>query len=573
MKVKSLSKKIESIVVKNQLYKPLLELLNVGLLLCERETLNVLYVNEIAGRFLNLESEQEIDNLTEILKEEEIKLLLQGNSISEALGVTDVKLQALIADQYMWISVTDCTDVVTMENASNRMMELNREFRAFFSEYGDENIVVANGNGIIEYAGEDIERTCGVENNYFVGKSVYEVEKNKIFYPSVTAKVLETKCTHVLLQKTQNNESLVSVGAPIFNIHGEIEKIVSVTKDFSEQIKIGSMLDNLDGQDSINFNQGFENFVTCSDSMAQLKWMVKLVAPTTSTILISGETGTGKEVVARNIAQLSLRKEQPFIKVNCGTISAAIVESELFGYEPGSFTGANREGKIGLIEAADGGTLFLDEISELPIEQQVKLLHVLQERMLIRVGGIKRTDLDIRVIVATNKNLEEQVKLGAFREDLYYRLNVVPIHIPPLRDRKEDIPILIKYFLEQFNIQHGKKKRISKNAVEMMQRYAWPGNVRELENSIERLVVTTQQNMINEDMLSDKIKINANRMQEGIEVNFVMELNEAIQQTERKLIEKALREYGTATKAAEVLGVNQSTISRKIKLYDLKESF
>ena len=321
--------------------------------------------------------------------------------------------------------------------------------------------------------------------------------------------------------------------------------------------------------DEPDLRSAHKHIVTCNGKMLNILALAKLVAMVNSTVLINGETGTGKEVIARYIYSSGPRAAKPFIKVNCGAISPNLVESELFGYEPGSFTGAKREGKIGLVEAANGGTLFLDEISELPLNQQVKLLQVLQERSMTRVGGTKDIKLDIRIIAATNKDLEEQVKKGEFREDLYYRLNVVPIKIPPLRERAEDIPLLIKHFLNMYNSENDRDKEFTKEAFSLMCRYSWPGNVRELVNTVERLTITTQDTLIDVEDLPDKIKGNDDDASGMIQITKIVKLNEAVEDIERKLIKMAVEKYGSGKKAAELLGVNQSTISRKMSQYGI----
>ena len=399
------------------------------------------------------------------------------------------------------------------------------------------------------------------------------MERQGFFKPSVTVKVLDSGQPQAVVQKTCTGEEVVAVGAPMTDSSGNIEKIVSVTRNFSTQIKVTRMISELkerlvlDKNDRLNEK---DSIITCNDQMFEIKTLVNMIADTKATVLITGETGTGKEMVARYIYSLSDRDKMPFIKVNCGTISHSIVESELFGYEEGSFTGASKGGKIGLIEAANGGTLFLDEISELPIEQQVKLLHVLQEKMLIRVGGTESIDLDIRIIAATNKDLEEEVKLGNFREDLYYRLNVIPINIPPLRKRKEDIPLLSKHFFKRFCDMYGKDMQMSNSVIGAFEQYHWPGNIRQLENTIERLVLTVPKPIITVDDLPRMIHPDDSDGQ-AVKVERIIKLDDAVRLLEKELIKMALEEYGTTVKAAEALGINQSTVSRKMAQYNLKQ--
>ena len=572
MKMYGLSAQIEKRIEKNKLYIPLIEAISTGVLLCERKDMKVIYANSMAKNILHIEEGKELIFLQEHLHDG-TNILLEEGEISESIFGRAIDIKAIILDEYIWVTLIDSTNVVKMEDTTNKVMELNKEYQALFGEYGDENIMITNKNGEIIFAGESISKTCGVDKDYFTGKTVFEIEREKIFYPSVTVRVLQEKKSQVLLQKTQNNDSLVTLGTPLFGVDGEIEKVVSVTKDFSTQLKISSMMAKLNKSELIENdteNAVLKSLVTCDEKMLQVKNLIKLVAPTKSTILISGATGTGKEVVAQCLYKLSNRKDQPFVAVNCGTISPSIVESELFGYAAGSFTGASREGKEGLIEAANGGTLFLDEISELPLEQQVKLLHVLQEQTLIKVGSTKTVHLDVRIIAATNKNLEKLVEEGLFREDLYYRLNVVPITIPPLSSRKGDISLLVKHFLGQYNKKHKKNKRLSVDVINLLRNYDWPGNVRELENTIERLVVTASYDLIDMEILPEKIKKESSYIKDVIKVEKIMKLNEAVEETEKKIITMALDKYKTITKAAEILGIDQSTLSRKISRYKIK---
>jgi len=256
----------------------------------------------------------------------------------------------------------------------------------------------------------------------------------------------------------------------------------------------------------------------------------------------------------------------PFIKLNCGAIPENLLESELFGYEPGAFTGAKREGKFGLIELSDGGTLFLDEVADLPVNLQVKLLRVLQEREVMRVGGTKTKKVDFRLIAATNQDLEQLVKQNQFREDLFYRLNVVPVFIPPLRERKEDIVPLIISFLNKFNKKYGLIKKISPEVIQSLLQYDWPGNIRELENTIERLVVTSDSNLI----MTEDMKGNTSICEGVIEPDEPKALVDVLEETERRLIVQAFQHCRTTREMAEALGISQSAVVKKMKKHGIK---
>ena len=330
----------------------------------------------------------------------------------------------------------------------------------------------------------------------------------------------------------------------------------------------------------------FENVIGDSPAMHDVFAVVGQVANSRATVLILGETGTGKEMIAKAIHYNSPRKDKAFIRVNCGAMTTTLLESELFGHVKGSFTGAVRD-KIGRFEAADGGTIFLDEIGTMEALLQVKLLRVLQEREFERVGDNQTVKVDVRVIAATNADLQEEVAKGAFREDLYYRLNVVNIYLPPLRNRREDIPRLIDYFLDKYNAMNDRKlRRISRDMLNVLLRYPWPGNVRELENAIERAVVLSRDEDFTEDLLPLNVRMFAaqrrtNQSSESIEQltrrladqaisDYEMREGEiyqlVIDQMEHALIDKALAKCGNVkTKAADFLGINRNTLNKKVK--------
>ena len=312
----------------------------------------------------------------------------------------------------------------------------------------------------------------------------------------------------------------------------------------------------------------FKNFIGDTPSMNKVFRTIEKVADTDSTILILGESGTGKELVARAIHYHSARRDKPLIPVNCGAIPEELLESELFGHEKGAFTNAIRT-RIGRFEMANGGTIFLDEIAEMSPHLQVKLLRVLQEQEFERLGGTRTIRCDVRIIAATNKNLEQAVEKGKFREDLYFRLNVIPIQLPPLRERKNDIPLLVNHFLEQMNKAKNKKIRgMEKEVLEALEAYDWPGNVRELENVIERMVILADGEYITVSDLPEKIAVH--RRRPDISVTELPEegvsLSQAVNQYERQLIISALEKTGwVKNRAAKLLRMNRTTLVEKIK--------
>ena len=303
--------------------------------------------------------------------------------------------------------------------------------------------------------------------------------------------------------------------------------------------------------------------------MLKVYSLIKKVADTTANVLILGESGTGKELVAKAIHENSPRNNMPFVVINCGGIPENLLESELFGYLKGSFTGAYAD-KPGLFEIARGGTIFLDEVAELPPVLQVKLLRVVQEKTFLRIGGTENIRVDVRIISATNRNLEEMVQKGDFREDLYYRLNVIPISIPPLRERKDDIPVLTKYFIEKYSREFGKGiKNISNYALELLMDYSFPGNVRELENIIERSVALEHSSIV----LPENLMIsreNSAAKNETFKIENIpdqgLNLNDELARFERAIIGKALeKSKGSKTKAAELLMISFDSLRYRIE--------
>ena len=307
------------------------------------------------------------------------------------------------------------------------------------------------------------------------------------------------------------------------------------------------------------------DMVAYSPAMESVIALMQKVSNVSSTVLITGSSGVGKEVVARYIHRTGNRSCEPFVKINCAAIPETLLESELFGYDEGAFTGARRSGKPGLIELASGGTLFLDEITEMPMSLQAKLLQVLQEKCLVRVGGTKQIRVDARVIAATNRDIERAVREGRFRNDLYYRLNVIPIRVPSLVERAGDIAPLTYHFLEKWGARYGRPRRITREAREALEKYGWPGNVRELENVLEFLVVTVDAPVIGIEHIPNHIRGAGAKDAAEVRVSGIMPLRKAVEEVERQLIERASDTCPSTYAIARALGVNQSTIVRKIQ--------
>lgn len=325
----------------------------------------------------------------------------------------------------------------------------------------------------------------------------------------------------------------------------------------------------------------FEGIAYQSAKMRHAVETAKMVAKGTSTVLLRGESGTGKELFARAIHMESLRAQAPFIPINCAALPDSLLESELFGYEEGSFTGAVRGGKKGLFEQADHGTLFLDEIGEISTQVQVRLLRVLQESTIRRVGGSKEIPVDVRIIAATHRNLEEMIRKGQFREDLYYRLNVIPLRIPPLRERSEDIPLITQFLIRKISEKLGKPEiHISKESLDLLMDQPWPGNVRQLENTLERIINVMDSTEIKPQLFYEWTDLVSSQQTSGYEEgNFLIRipiekgwpsLKTIVSEVEKQVLIKVLETHSSSRKAGAILGVSNTTILNKIKNYGIE---
>ncbi len=343
----------------------------------------------------------------------------------------------------------------------------------------------------------------------------------------------------------------------------DIDEILNSVKKLYKNSK---QMDSLVSDDKTFFTDSFKT-QSKSPSMKKVLELAQQVAPSDLTVILTGETGTGKEVLATAIHQWSNRCNEPMLKINCGAIPENLLESELFGYEKGAFTGASKS-KPGKFEIANKGTIFLDEIGDISPKLQVKLLRVLQDKTFERLGGLSSIEVDVRIICATNKNLKEEVKNGNFREDLFYRLNVVPIQIPPLRERTEDIENLVSYFLSRVSTKSSSKS-LSGEALHFLKNYDWPGNIRELENMIERCAVVSNGSIINSACLPEEIKKTENFSENSYETTD--NLADSVQNKEVEVILDALKQTSNnKTQAAELLGISRRSLHRKLEKYNLK---
>ncbi len=439
------------------------------------------------------------------------------------------------------------------------------------------------GNFIM--ANKAFERITGINRREMEGKHTTYLLENNWVTSAVNLEVMKDyRSRSKIIRYPSGKLILVSAGM-VFRDNGKPSGCISILRDLTELNELKEELTRsqvtiAEFQDKLEYFKGRldnsrHNLIAESTDYRKVLSLAKRVARSEATVLISGDSGVGKDLVAHYIHYHSKRKQTgSFIKVDCASLPGTLLESELFGYEKGAFTDARDQGKRGLFEIANGGTLFLDEIGELPLELQAKLLNVLQDREIKRVGGTKLLPIDVRIISATNLDLERRVRDRMFREDLYYRLNVVPIHISPLRQRAQDILPLIKYFLTIFNEKYNTAKCLSSGVLSCLLNYDWPGNARELRNTLERLVVTSTEDIIILQDLPESISKNRHQRSSGSSNQSVSPLplgplRKMVDQFEKEVIMNALKNHGNLVDAAQELQIDISTLTRKNKKYGL----
>ncbi|MDM5200182.1 sigma 54-interacting transcriptional regulator [Fictibacillus enclensis] len=439
-----------------------------------------------------------------------------------------------------------------------------------------DDILVTNVEGTILKVSEATGKIYGVTSESLLGKSVYQLAAEGLFTPIATPMVLKEKKKITFVQTTNKGKKLLVTGIPVLNENGEIFRVVSYSHDVTELLELRKFLQTMEGEmervkselDLLRSLQLYDSgIIANSAGMKNVLTTSLQVADVDVNVLLLGESGVGKSLIARFIHNKSARNQGPFIEVNCGAIPESLFEAEFFGYEAGAFTGASRKGKLGLAELADGGTLFLDEIGELPLAHQVKVLKCIQEKKFYRVGGTKPISVDFRLISATNKDLEKAIEEKAFREDLYFRLNVVPLTIPPLRQRTEDIIPLIQYILEVLQEKYKREKRLDEAVIHHLLQYDWKGNVRELLNLMERLVVISPTSLITTEHLPDYIK--ESYPSPVTPAPLSKPLKEVIENVEKQMIQEARDQYKTTIQMAHALGISQPSVVRKMQKYEI----
>jgi PAS domain S-box-containing protein len=439
-----------------------------------------------------------------------------------------------------------------------------------------DGIWICDQEGKVIYLNKASEKFNSLKAKQVIGKSVVELMEEGKFDRSVTLPVLESRKTFTIVASTHSGTDVLLTGSPVFHQNGEIKLVVINERDITDLNRLRQELEesrSLAQKYRIEISQmeKLKDFssvnLTRSEVMQKAFKTALKVAQVDSTIMIRGESGVGKGYMAKFIHQMSARSEMPFMRVDCSAIPETLIESELFGYERGAFTGAHDNGKPGLFEVADNGTLLLDEVGEIPLNVQVKLLRFLEENEIVRVGGSTPKKIKARVISATHRNLKKMIDKGKFREDLFFRLNVVPIQIPSLRERVEDIPPLINFFAQKFNKKYSKKKNFKNQALDSLCKYSFPGNIRELANLVERLVVLTTGNLIGIDDLPSSVRTRYPMRKKPSQGNW--NLKYAVADTEKEMITRALKYFKSQRKAASPLGINQSTLARKVKRYNI----
>ena len=557
-----------------------------GIIVADRDGKNLIY--HMAARRIFSDGEVDLQgrNIREIRPEvwDDFEILLQtgrpqiGRKITLG-GATIITNRAPIFSEGKVVGIITVFQDVSEHEAIisdlSNFQKLHKELEVIFESSCD-GLFVSDGNANCLRVNRSYEEITGTRREYLIGRNTKSLVEDKIVDTSVTLEVLKQKKQISLLQVINEKKEVMVTGNPVWDDDGKISKVVVNVRDITELNELKRQLEETQKKRNFYFQtlQEYQETehalkVMVTNSLDMRKILEKSVkaAKVEVLVLLTGESGVGKSMLARLIHDMSHRSEQPFVKINCGAIPPNLMESELFGYEKGAFTGALSSGKMGLIEAGDKGTIFFDEIAELPLEMQVKLLEVIEDKTFKPVGATKKTTVDVRIIAATNQNIIEQVEKGLFREDLYYRLNVVPLEIPPLRNRRDDIPVLSENILEKLNRKTGGKKRFHPILIELLRQYDFPGNVRELINIIERMTVFSETDILNPDDLPSEIRINTTPDTDADER--IPPLKQAISNYEFKLLQKVLKKSGSIQQASDLLEIHPTTLSRKLTKYNL----
>lgn len=470
-------------------------------------------------------------------------------------------------------SATDKEKVEEYTRKIAELEELNRDLMGMIENSYDA-LAIVDGESRLLLLNPAFERVMGLKNREVIGRRIKDLVVEGVSDTGASLKVLETGKPSTVIINTVAGRQVLSTGVPVFDRDGKIYRIYCNLRDITGLNQLKEKFEQsqkLISKYLLQLHEVKQHQVTQSQVIAHSRQMKQVletayrIARVDTTVLVLGESGVGKDLIARMIHEASPRAETgTFVKINCGAIPGELLESELFGYESGAFTGASKEGKAGYFEIADKGTLLLDEIADLPLKLQVKLLSVIQDQEITRLGGTRPKKVDVRIIAATNQDLEKMVKAGRFREDLFYRLNVVPIHIPPLRERKEDIPFLLVHYLDKCNKKYKLQTRLSKELVERLCTRRWPGNIRELANLVEHLVIITNEPVLRPEHLPKKYLTPGDGEED--DPSEMASLREEVERYELKLIKQVVARSGTLEEAAHRLGVSLSTLTRRLRV-------
>lgn len=462
-------------------------------------------------------------------------------------------------------------ELIYLRSRLIELEELNRDYLGMIENSYDA-MTITDCEGRLLLVNPAFERMMGINKSKALNRTVQDLTNEGFTDASAALKAFETGKEESVIINTHAGRQVLSTGVPFHDHTGKIVRVYCNIRDITElnhlrqKYEQSQKLASKYLSELLEFKKGKTfKFIAHSNQIKQMLETVYRIAVVDSTVLILGESGVGKDLVARMIHEASSRNDSgSFLKINCAAIPADLLESELFGYEGGAFTGAKKDGKAGYFEIADKGTIFLDEIGELPKKLQVKLLAVIQDQKITRIGGVREKDVDLRIIAATNRDLEEMVRHGDFREDLFYRLNVIPITVPPLRERKEDIPFLIIHYAALFNQKYNREVRFSRETIEVLCKYNWPGNVRELINLVERLIVTGQDAMICPEHIPNKYNMRSELNPAQGEYSF-NSLSNAVEKYELELVKRTLGLCKNREEAAGKLGISLSSLTRRLR--------
>jgi len=472
----------------------------------------------------------------------------------------------------------ESTEFEKVAKQMNFFQYLTGQLEAIINSSSD-GLFVCDAEGNVIRVNPASERIHKIQAKELIGKNMVALIEQGFIDRSAALQAIESRTTTSLLQE-KDNRKIISIGTPVFDKDGTLICVVVSERDITEIDKLqreleeqGSLKDQLQYQllEMQLAELKTHKIIARSPSMLKVLEKALRVSPVNSTVLITGESGVGKGLIANLIHKNSGRAEKPLIRINCGAIPESLIESELFGYEAGAFTGAKSGGKPGSLELADGGSLFLDEIGELPLSAQVKLLRFLENGRLTRLGGSKVITVDARILVATHRNLQEMVAKGTFRRDLYYRLSVIPLHVPALRERKECILPLVRYYIDYFADKNKIRRRVGRSTLDTLLSYPYPGNVRELMNICEHAIVMSESEVVDRlDLPKDVFHGTSDPLVLATEWSEEMTLKQILESVERKVMLQAIKKYKNQAAAAAVLGVSQPTIARRIRKYEIE---